>query len=63
MRFLSSSYFLEENPASKTGFQVAFGEEALPINIDDVRIKPRFWNEKDGFSTLTPILAFFPDDG
>ena len=56
-----SSYFLEESSVSATGYQVAFGEESLPINIDGVRIKPQYWNEKDGFSTLTPILAFFPD--
>jgi len=56
-----SSYFLAENPESATGFQVNFGPTALPVNIDDVPLQPTYWNEKDGFSTSTPILAFFPD--
>jgi hypothetical protein len=56
-----SSYFLSENAESTTGFQVDFGPTALPINRDDVPLTPTYWNEKDGFSTSTPILAFFPD--
>ena len=56
-----SSYYLEENPDSVSGVQVAFGESSLPMNIDGVQIKPTYWNEKDGFSTLTPIMTFFPN--
>jgi len=56
-----SSYFLAENPDSSTGYQVNFGATSLPLNLDDVPLQPTFWNEKDGFSTSTPILAFFPD--
>jgi len=56
-----SSYYLAENPDSVTGYQVAFDEDSLPVNIDNVPLKPKYWNEKDGFSTSTPILAFFPD--
>ena len=56
-----SSYYLEENPDSVSGVQVAFGESSLPMNIDGVQIKPTYWNEKDGFSTMTPILASFPN--
>ena len=55
-----SSYFLAENAESATGYQVAFGESSLPMNIDGVQVKPKYWNEKDGFSTNTPILASFP---
>jgi len=56
-----SSYFLSENSETATGYQVAFPEGSLPVNIDNVPLKPKYWNEKDGFSTVTPILAYFPD--
>ena len=34
---------------------------SLPVNIDDVAVKPHFFNRLDGFSIATPILAFFDD--
>ncbi|MCO4747776.1 MAG: hypothetical protein KC912_23475 [Proteobacteria bacterium] len=55
-----SSYFLEE-AESATGYQVAFGEESLPENRDNVQTRPDYINEKDGFSTTGSALVWFDD--
>ena len=55
-----STYHMAEADTA-SGWQVAFSDNTLPVNIDDVPLKPDYWNEKDGFSTLTPLLAFFDD--
>lgn len=44
-----------------TGYRVAFTSEALPVNSNQVKIDPKYFNEKDGFSTLGALLFFFPD--
>lgn len=56
-----SSFYLKENAEKPSGWQINFAEDSLPINIDGLKADPRFWNEKDGFSPLTPIVTFFPD--
>ncbi|MEC7946716.1 MAG: hypothetical protein VX265_04050 [Myxococcota bacterium] len=56
-----SRYFLQEDAGTETGWRVNYGEETLPLNIDGVQMNPRFWNEKDGYSPNSPLLAFFPD--
>jgi hypothetical protein len=56
-----SSYFLTEDAATETGLKVNFGETALPRNRDEVQIRPKYWNEKDGFSTNSHMITFFGD--
>ncbi len=55
-----SSYFQAE-AETVTGVQNAFFEDSLPMNRDAVQTKPELWNRLDGFSTLTPALAYFAD--
>ncbi len=55
-----SSYFLEQAD-TPTGYQVAFGPEALPINRDGVPLRPDYWNEKDGFSPSSQLMTWFED--
>jgi hypothetical protein len=55
-----STYFQVEAD-TPSGWQVSFGESSLPMNRDGVQVRPDYWNEKDGFSTLTPALAWFDD--
>ena len=56
-----SSYFLTEDTNSVTGHRVNFGEQSLPKNRDDVQTRPDFWNEKDGFSVNSHMIAYFAD--
>jgi hypothetical protein len=55
-----SGYF-QEQAETASGVQNRFYEESLPMNRDGVRTRPELWNRLDGFSTLTPMLAYFPD--
>lgn len=51
-----SSHFLVNDSSSATGVRVQFGAKTLPKTIDGGRISPSFWNELDGFSTISPLL-------
>lgn len=53
-----SSFFLDE-AQTETGYRVAYGPSSLPMNIDGLQIAPDFWNERDGHSINSPMLAFF----
>ena len=54
-----STYFMTPSEDTVTGFQVALGETTIPANIDGRMTSPRFLNEKDGFSPLTPLITHF----
>ena len=56
-----STFYQKENTEKASGWQINFSEDSLPVNIDGVKADPKFWNERDGFSPLTPIITFFPD--
>ncbi len=56
-----STYHMVEDPNSASGWQVAFSQTSLPENRDHVQVRPDAWNEKDGFSTLGPMLVYFDD--
>lgn len=47
------------DPSTVTGVRLAYGPESLPRNRDFVQIAPDMLNGKDGYSPLTPILAWF----
>jgi len=55
-----SSYF-QVDAETSSGKQNAFFEKSMPINRDAVRTNPELWNRLDGFSTVTPMLAYFDD--
>lgn len=52
-----SSFFLDEDATTGSGYRVAFGEGSLPTDKFGVHIRPDAWNARDGFSTLGPIYA------
>ena len=56
-----SSFYLEEDADSATGYRVAFGETTLPISDEDLQTEPTYYNEKDGFPTLGSLYVLFPD--
>ena len=55
-----SSFHLKEAD-TPTGYQVDIDPEAMPMNRDAVRMDPKWWNEKDGFSIAGPLLVYLPD--
>lgn len=55
-----SSFFQVEADTS-TGVRMDFPKAAMPMNRDQVQLDPGLYNEKDGYSTLGPMLAYFPD--
>jgi hypothetical protein len=56
-----STYHMVEDADQVSGWKVNIAEHAMPENRDDYQMSPRHWNEKDGFSTLSPVVTFFPD--
>ena len=52
-----SNHFTREDPSTGTGLRVAFTRDAMPVNVDGVRIDPTEWNRNDGFSPGGPIIA------
>jgi len=57
--FPSSNFQVEADTVS--GVQNAFGPDHLPVNRHGVPTQPEMWNEKDGFSILTPAVIWFED--
>jgi hypothetical protein len=59
-----STFYMKEDSGSPTGWRVNLGETTLPLraDIDGVRLQPAptYWNERDGWSVGTPMLAHFP---
>ncbi len=55
-----SSYF-EEPAQTGSGVTLAFWPESLPVNRDFVPLRPDAFNERDGFSTATPMLVWLGD--
>jgi hypothetical protein len=55
-----SSFFLKAAD-TPSGFQVDFAPDSLPKDRDGLQISPDFMNEKDGFSTLGPLMTWFDD--
>lgn len=55
-----STFYMEEDAQTVTGWRIAFGEHTYPANIDGMQPTPTLLNERDGWSPLTPLLAHFP---
>ena len=54
-----SMFHVREDPDTPTGHRLAFRADSLPVNASGVAWDPRYLNEKDGFSILTPLLTYF----
>jgi hypothetical protein len=55
-----SDQFTEDDPTAPSGRRVAFGTEVMPVNASGVAIDPAGWNDNDGFSPGTPMVAAVP---
>ena len=53
----TNDYFSRSAPDSETSLQLSFSVEAMPANVDTVRVNPTRWNDSDGFS-IGPMLVF-----
>jgi hypothetical protein len=56
-----STFHMREDASSATGWRVAMGPTTLPINENDYQPVPDFWNERDGWSVMTPAIVHIPD--
>lgn len=57
-----SSYWLEEDETTETGYRVALTTEIVPPSASsEDPFDPTLWNLRDGFSPASPILAWFPE--
>ena len=54
-----SSHFLSFDESTPTGRRVAFASESMPKNADGTAVDPTDWNRSDGFSPMSPMLAYF----
>jgi hypothetical protein len=52
-----STFYMREDASSGTGWRIDLGPKTLPANIDLQQPAPTFWNERDGWSVATPLLA------
>lgn len=54
-----SGYFQVDDPSTGSGKRMTFTDTSLPTNRDNYKFDPSLLNERDGFATLTPMLAWF----
>ncbi len=58
-----SSFFLREDTSTPTGVRVHLGPTTLPFtNQGELSYQPdpKYWNELDGFSPMTPLIVEIP---
>ncbi|HND29306.1 MAG TPA: hypothetical protein PLA94_04875 [Myxococcota bacterium] len=59
-----STYYMREDAESPTGWRVHLGAATIPVT-DQGEIAyqpaPDYWNERDGFSPMAPLIAEFPE--
>lgn len=56
-----STFYMKEDTSSNTGWRINLGPTTLPANIDAFQPAPKYWNERDGWSVGTPLMAHFPN--
>ncbi len=54
-----SGYFQVDDATEGSGKRNNYGPLAMPVNRDGFEFDPTLLNERDGFSTLTPMVVFF----
>ncbi|HEY4181401.1 MAG TPA: hypothetical protein VGM90_31360 [Kofleriaceae bacterium] len=55
-----SAIYEVEDTTTATGVRLEYPEDALPVNIDGVKISPSLYAGHDGFSSAAPIMVTFP---
>jgi hypothetical protein len=57
-----SSFWLEEDESTETGYRVALAPEIVAASAaSDEPFDPTLWNVRDGFSPASPIVAYFSE--
>ncbi len=56
-----STYHMVEDASTGSGWRIALAEDTLPDNANAYQNSPEYFNELDGWSVLTPMLAHFED--
>ncbi|MCB9763721.1 MAG: hypothetical protein H6739_28385 [Alphaproteobacteria bacterium] len=56
-----STFFMTEDASTPSGWTNDLRPATMPLNRDGVQMAPKYWNEKDGTSTLGPIMFYFRD--
>lgn len=54
-----SGLFLQPDEAMPSGVRLALADNTLPITTGGVQIRPSAFEDKDGYATLGPLLAWF----
>ena len=54
-----STFYMAADDTSPTGWRLNLGATTLPENANGVQPAPTLWNERDGFSPVTPIMTWF----
>src|SRR5688500_18248257 len=55
-----SSAYLDSDSSTVTGYRVVLPAEAMPVNIDDIRVDPAPFSRYDGFAASAVIVVGFP---
>lgn len=55
-----STFHMRPDEETPSGWRVALGPTTLPVNSNGQQPDPAFWNERDGWSPMTPLYAHFP---
>ncbi len=56
-----SDYYAQPDPRMPSGWRVDIPQDAMPASSSGQHIDPSAWEENDGFSPGSPILALAPD--
>jgi hypothetical protein len=54
------NYFTVSDPSTPTGLRLDFPRDVMPANSQGVRMDPTDWNQSDGFSPGSEMMAFVP---
>src|SRR3954453_18052161 len=54
------NYFTRADATSPTGLRLNLPVDGMPVNAQGVHIDPTDWNQSDGFSPGSEIIAFIP---
>ena len=54
-----SALYEVDDPEARTGRRLAVPEDALPANVDGIRVSPALYNTGDGFSAAAPMITAF----
>ncbi|HHO52009.1 MAG TPA: hypothetical protein ENK18_14280 [Deltaproteobacteria bacterium] len=54
-----SGLFQEPDEAMPSGLRLVLSDHTLPVTTDGIQLRPDAYADKDGYSTLSPLLAWF----